>query len=445
MNKTLYEILGVDKCASQSDIKKAFAKLVRKYPPETDGENYKRIRHAYDILMDSDLKMVYDEEIGNVTIDKDDTTKNNKSKNLFKFKDEVKEQTENVSKNEHEYVIHKSFNTSKIIIIMLLLVLIGISLMIFSKLDSGLNNYSNVSSNKHSEDKNKEEIHPEIGEDTKELYEEESYNYIDFNIPETLDIYFNVYTNAYKNEKEALKEVNDLKKKGIKGVVSYENDYYKVMVGNSDSLQGARDIHKKMSSKFYEKSYILVYDRNLEDLLNNVKSYMENNDTNLAKVTLNDIKYKVNEPGYEGYKKEYNKLKNALESYISPKEMTIDKTKIQYLLDDIFYNYGLAIESGNLELMYPYVTYDGDSYKTYQKSIPRYYEENIHVSVLDYEIQNINIEEDDSYRVRCLTNYSIANSKGSRYQTEESDYMIKKDSTNGKLLLDRIENWKKVE
>lgn len=48
-----YEILGLSYDASQSDIKRAYFKLIRKYTPEKDPENFMRIRTAYENLTEA--------------------------------------------------------------------------------------------------------------------------------------------------------------------------------------------------------------------------------------------------------------------------------------------------------------------------------------------------------------------------------------------------------
>ncbi len=67
MNKDYYAILGVDKKASQEDIKKSFRQLARKYHPDANPtdkkqaeEKCKEISEAYEVLSDPEKRSVYD-------------------------------------------------------------------------------------------------------------------------------------------------------------------------------------------------------------------------------------------------------------------------------------------------------------------------------------------------------------------------------------------------
>ena len=64
MGKDYYKVLGIDKNASQEDIKKAFRKLAHEYHPDKPGggneEKFKEINEAYQVLGDPDKRAKYD-------------------------------------------------------------------------------------------------------------------------------------------------------------------------------------------------------------------------------------------------------------------------------------------------------------------------------------------------------------------------------------------------
>lgn len=66
-NKDYYEVLGVDKNASEEDIKRAFKKAALKYHPDRNPDNkeaeekFKEINEAYQVLSDSEKRQRYDQ------------------------------------------------------------------------------------------------------------------------------------------------------------------------------------------------------------------------------------------------------------------------------------------------------------------------------------------------------------------------------------------------
>ena len=65
MGKNYYEILGLDRKASEADIKKAYRKMALKFHPDKNNapdaeEKFKEIAEAYDVLTDADKRATFD-------------------------------------------------------------------------------------------------------------------------------------------------------------------------------------------------------------------------------------------------------------------------------------------------------------------------------------------------------------------------------------------------
>ena len=61
-NNKFYEVLGVQKTATQDEIKKAYLQLVKKHHPDRGGnkEKFNEIKEAYQTLGDPEKREVYD-------------------------------------------------------------------------------------------------------------------------------------------------------------------------------------------------------------------------------------------------------------------------------------------------------------------------------------------------------------------------------------------------
>ena len=65
-NRDYYEVLGIDKNATEADIKRAYRRMARKYHPDLNKEhpkeaeeNFKKVNEAYHVLSDADKRAQY--------------------------------------------------------------------------------------------------------------------------------------------------------------------------------------------------------------------------------------------------------------------------------------------------------------------------------------------------------------------------------------------------
>ncbi len=47
-----HEVLGLDRDASEAEIRAAYLRLIRQHPPDSDPEMFERVRDAHDLLRD---------------------------------------------------------------------------------------------------------------------------------------------------------------------------------------------------------------------------------------------------------------------------------------------------------------------------------------------------------------------------------------------------------
>lgn len=109
--KNYYEILEVDKKASSEVIEKAYRTLVKKYHPDLKNndeqkkyeEKMKEINEAYSVLTDDYKKTIYDQQLGNTVISREEYEK------LVHENDKLKSELNEIKRNSEN---NKFYNTT---------------------------------------------------------------------------------------------------------------------------------------------------------------------------------------------------------------------------------------------------------------------------------------------------------------------------------------------
>lgn len=99
--KNLYEVLGVNKNASDSEIKRAYRQMAKKYHPDLNKgneeaeEKFKEAANAYEILIDPSSRQEYDKTLSN-----ESRTSHNKKRQQSEFRTRKKDiDFNNISKD----------------------------------------------------------------------------------------------------------------------------------------------------------------------------------------------------------------------------------------------------------------------------------------------------------------------------------------------------------
>ncbi|MGM9532951.1 TcaA NTF2-like domain-containing protein, partial [Intestinibacter sp.] len=117
----------------------------------------------------------------------------------------------------------------------------------------------------------------------------------------------------------------------------------------------------------------------------------------------------------------------------------ISQSQITELIDNLEYNYDEAINTGNVDLVYPYITETGNLRKNYDKYIPEWHEEGLRTYIKDADYGQFEYE-DGEYRISRVSINKVVQNNKIHYEKEYIEFILV-ENDNLELLVDRCENY----
>ena len=103
------------------------------------------------------------------------------------------------------------------------------------------------------------------------------------------------------------------------------------------------------------------------------------------------------------------------------------------------YNDDEAINTGNVELVYPYITETGNLRKNYDKYIPEWHEEGLRTYIKDVDYGQFEYE-DGEYRISRVSINKVVQNNKVHYEKEYIEFVLVENG-DLELLVDRCENY----
>lgn len=118
-------------------------------------------------------------------------------------------------------------------------------------------------------------------------------------------------------------------------------------------------------------------------------------------------------------------------------------SKIINLVDNLQFNYDIAINTGDVSKVYPYITKTGNLYSSYTKNIPLWHDEGMRTVTEEVEYTDVELNYDGTYKVGRYSICKVSRKDVVVYEKEYIDFIITKE--NGKFLVESCKNYKMID
>lgn len=202
-------------------------------------------------------------------------------------------------------------------------------------------------------------------------------------------------------------------------------------------------------------------------LQENIKEYVDTKILSVSKEIMKDSDEKISKLNVKEENLNYTQ-NNSLENYEVQKNDIKQQDSMEYINDDVLTsnvdieeswdeintkvidaierlqeNYDSAINTGNVNLVYPYITTTGNLYDSYSKYIPIWHEEGMKTFVEEAEYTDIKLDAEDTYRVGRYSICRVDRNGLVVYEKEYIDFIVKKEK--GDFLVDSCKNYRMID
>lgn len=126
------------------------------------------------------------------------------------------------------------------------------------------------------------------------------------------------------------------------------------------------------------------------------------------------------------------------------RERGIDKYDIKNIIDKLQKSYDQALETGNVDLVYPYITTTGNLYESYKKNIPQWHNQGVRNEIVSASYTTTRVEGYDYNYVVGRTSVSRVKKNGKVvYEREYIEFIV--TYIDGELYVDSCRNYKMLD
>lgn len=133
------------------------------------------------------------------------------------------------------------------------------------------------------------------------------------------------------------------------------------------------------------------------------------------------------------------------EEYNSTEEYSDEEinTQIIDLVEQLQFNYDIAINTGDVSKTYPYITKTGNLYSSYNKNIPLWHNEGMRTVTEEVEYTDVELNDDGTYKIGRYSICKVSRNNVVVYEKEYIEFIIIEE--NGRFIVDSCKNYEMID